>query len=48
MVDDGRGIGEEGAEVVDAAAHAEAIGTGAVAQAGNGLVVADVGTADDR
>src|SRR5262249_61626176 len=45
--DNGRCIKEERTEVVHAAAHAEAVGPRAVAQAAHGLVVADVRGADD-
>src|SRR5262249_43456151 len=45
--DDGQGVKQERAEVVDAAAHAEAVRSLAIAQAAKGLVVADVRGDDD-
>ena len=46
VVDDGRDIVEEGAEVVDAAAHAEAVGPTIVAFAAAGAIVGDLRSAD--
>jgi hypothetical protein len=46
VADDGRGIAEERPEVVDAAAHAEAVRPAVSAVATIGLVVANVRSAD--
>src|SRR6516165_4421932 len=46
VADGGRGVEEEGAEVVDAAAHAEAVGPTIVAFAAAGAIVGDLRSAD--
>jgi hypothetical protein len=48
VADNGRGIADERAEVVDAAADAEAVRSLAIAKAGDSLVVADVRSDDDH